>query len=224
MRHVQHEPVWGGTVDTAAELRGLCGLGLAATGRPGALLELVRLLADAETQTRVLGARAVASSGTAGAEEALRLKVLIGDAEREVLMEALVALLRIAPERSLAFARELLDGEDAPRAEAAALALGEARPEGADELLAAALDRGHPDPAIALLALATLRSEAALELLLSVVASGPGHQAREALRALGVHRDDEELTLRVRAAVTERAAAGLSRLEEPAAPVRRDPR
>ena len=163
----------------------------------------------------MLGTRAVASSGTAGAEEALRLQVLIGDAEREVLVEALAALLRIAPERSLAFARELLEAEDAPRAEAAALALGESRPDGADELLAAALERGRPDPAIVLLALATLRSDAALQLLLSVVASGPGHQAREAMRALGVYRDDEELADRVRSAVAERAAAGLSRIEDP---------
>src|SRR4051794_23936856 len=28
MRHVQMEPVWGGSVDTAAELRGICAMGL----------------------------------------------------------------------------------------------------------------------------------------------------------------------------------------------------
>jgi hypothetical protein len=204
IRHVQREPVWGGTVDTAAELRGLCALGLAAAGHPGSSLELVRLLVDPETQARVLGTRAVAGSGFLGAEELLRLKVHSGDSEQEVLVEALAGLMHIAPERSVELARELLAGDDSPRAAAAALALGEARPRGAFELLATALEAGHPETAITLLALATLRSEPALELLLKIVAEAPGHLAREALRALAVYRDDEALADRVRAATEAR--------------------
>jgi hypothetical protein len=205
IRHVQREPVWGGTVDTAAELRGLCALGLAALGGPGSSLELVRLLVDPETQTRVLAARAIAAAGFVGAEEVLRLKVLTGDAEQEVLVEALAALLRIAPERSLLFARELLDGDDASRAAGAALALGEVRVEGGFELLAAALETGRPEPSTTLLALATLRTEPAIELLLATVAEGPGHLARKALRALAVYREDEALVERAREAATDGA-------------------
>jgi ribosomal protein S11 len=205
IRHVQREPVWGGTVDTAAELRGLCALGLAAAGHPGAALELARLLVDPETQARVLAARALTASGFVGTEELLRLKVHTGDEEREVLVEAMAGLLRVAPERSLAFAKELLAGDDASRAEAAALALGEARPEGAYEVLASALEAGQPEPSTTLLALATLRSQPAIELLLSVVVEGPGHLAREAMRALAAYREDEGLVERVREA-TERGS------------------
>jgi hypothetical protein len=202
IRHVQREPVWGGTVDTAAELRGLCALGLAAAGAPGSSLELVRLLVDPETPARVLAARAVAAAGFVGAEEVLRLSVHYGDPEQEVLVEAMVGLLRLAPERSLAFAGELLAGDDDARAAAAALALGEARTDGGFELLRAALEAGRREPSTVLLALATLRSEPALSLLVDTVAGPSLGLARAAVRALAVHRADDALRERVREAAS----------------------
>src|SRR5438309_905435 len=37
LHHVQPEPVWGGTQDTAVELRGICAMGLARLDHPGVL-------------------------------------------------------------------------------------------------------------------------------------------------------------------------------------------
>src|SRR5260370_1006743 len=44
IRHVQMEPTWGGSIDTAAELRGVSAIGLAQTAYPNLLTELTDLL------------------------------------------------------------------------------------------------------------------------------------------------------------------------------------
>src|SRR5262252_941888 len=44
----QREPVWGGTADTAADVRSSCALGLVATGYPRALVAIAALLYDPE--------------------------------------------------------------------------------------------------------------------------------------------------------------------------------
>ena len=48
IRHVQKEAAWGPPVDTAAELRGLCALGLVRMGYRDVMTELADLLADGE--------------------------------------------------------------------------------------------------------------------------------------------------------------------------------
>src|SRR5215831_19845955 len=50
----QREPVWGGTADTAADVRGTCALGLVATGYPRALVAIAALLYDPEPDARVV--------------------------------------------------------------------------------------------------------------------------------------------------------------------------
>jgi hypothetical protein len=210
-RHVQHEPVWGGSVDTAAELRGVCAHGLLATGHHSTSFELVRLLADPETPARVLAVRAV-SAGIVGAEELLRLVVLKGDPEGDVLYEAFAGLLELAPERSLAFSASFLDHADAARRDAATLALGASR-------LGAALDplcdahRAHRgEPSTLLLAISTLRSEGAFDYLLGVLARAASFEARLALEALAIHRGEEDLVARVWRVLEERADATLCEL------------
>ena len=95
IRHVQMEPVWGGRVDTATALRGACALGLVRMNYPDALSELADLLADPETPARVAAARAVAYSENDNGVPLLRLKVLVGDPESEVVSECLVGLLKL---------------------------------------------------------------------------------------------------------------------------------
>ena len=53
MRYEQWEPVYGGRVDTAANLRGRCAVMLARMRYPEAHIELVRLLVDAEAPARL---------------------------------------------------------------------------------------------------------------------------------------------------------------------------
>ena len=108
LRHVQMEPTWGGSVDTAAAVRALGAMGLAQTDYPEALEEIVPLLIDAERDARIGALRAIAASGLPGGALLLRLKALSGD-EPEVLGECFAALLRAAPSQSLEFVAKFLD-------------------------------------------------------------------------------------------------------------------
>jgi HEAT repeat protein len=67
LRHVQMEPTWGGSVDTAAEVRALGAMGLAQTDYPDALEEILPLLLDPERDARIGAVRAIAASGLPGA-------------------------------------------------------------------------------------------------------------------------------------------------------------
>src|SRR5207245_2378340 len=58
VEHIQREPVWGGSVDTAAELRAQSGLGLVRAGARDATLALATLLADPEAAARTGAAQA----------------------------------------------------------------------------------------------------------------------------------------------------------------------
>jgi hypothetical protein len=185
-RHVQLEPVFGGRVDTAVDLRGAAALALAETGGrdvPGLLAEL---LADPEPPVRISAARAVAGHGSPAGAPLLRLRALVPDPEPRVVSECLLALLRLDAKGERAFVETFLDKRD-DLAEAAALALGESRlPEAfaaLREWLPAAARRGLSRTA--LLAVASLRRDEAVALLLGIVRDEPEALAREALQALG---------------------------------------
>ena len=62
MRWVQREPVWGGTVDVACELRSMCAMALLRLGHPSAATEVAELLADPEPAARAGAAHAIAYS------------------------------------------------------------------------------------------------------------------------------------------------------------------
>src|SRR4051794_1844991 len=141
IRHVQMEAAWGGPVDTAAELRGLCALGLVRMGYPDVMVELVDLLGDASPQARILAARAIAYAGRDEGALLSRLKVLSGDVAEEVTAECLLALANLARGKALAFVKKYLDSPSPGLAEAAALALGEMRTDAALDVLIARWDR-----------------------------------------------------------------------------------
>ena len=199
---VQREPVTGGTRDTAGDFRAACAVGLAQMHHPAAVDEIVDLLADADAGVRVIGARAIACTESERGAPLLRMKILAGDAEPQVVSECLAALLKVAPRASLPFFERLLAEGEGPRCEAAAIALGESRAEAAFKLLRAWWQRTTRPPVrrTALLAIAMQRREPAFAFLLSLVAEGNGPDARDALAALAVHRDDDALRRRVLAA------------------------
>ena len=74
LRYRQPEPVWGGTVDTAVDVRCSCAMGLVASGHPRALLELTEVLNDAEPQARAGAVRAIACGNPREAELLLARK------------------------------------------------------------------------------------------------------------------------------------------------------
>lgn len=213
VRHVQREPVWGGSVDTAIELRGVCALGLVRSDYPDALIELADLLADPEPMARVAAAQAIAYSERDDVGlPLLRVKARLGDSEPRVTAACFAALLTLAPDRSLPFVTGYLRVPAAEVREAALLALGESRLAGALTPLCAAATAAATaaEREVALTAIALLRSDAGWDYLLSVVRDGDGSHAQGALDALATYRADSRLRERVLAAVEQRGDVELS--------------
>lgn len=201
VRLVQEEPVWGGREDTAAELRGTCGLAFAHALRGDALDVLAELLADRQRMARTAAAQALGDSGRPDATALLRYKVRIGDDEPAVIAACLGSLLALAPSASLPFVTAELAG-DGERAEAAALALGESRLAAAVAPLIAWCGQVSPDvrARVGYLALALVRDEAATAHLLGEVTGADRAEAIAAGQALATFRDDPRLAARVREA------------------------
>ncbi len=216
---VQHEPVWGGREDTAAELRAECAMAFAHSGREDALEVLADLLADPERAARAGAAQALGDTGRPDAAALLRYKVRIGDPEPDVLSACLGSILALGPRSSLPFFAGLLEGRD-ERAEAAALALGSSRVAAALPLLLAYCGEATRDARerTGYLALALLRDDAANDVLLGVVRDGELPDAVAAARALSTFRDDARVAARLRAAAQgrERAVAEASGVFTPA--------
>jgi len=204
--HVQMEPVYGGRVDTAAMLRAKCGLGIARLYHPEAALRLTHLLVDAEPQPRGAAARGLGYLGGEAAELLLRLKILTGDEDTEVLGECFSSLLAVAPERSVAFVTGYLQADEEDVAESAALALGES---GRDDAYQALMEqwestiRTHDRNRLALPIALTKRTEAR-DFLLNVVRNAPIGLAKTAVDALRIFRWDETFVDQLRETTSAR--------------------
>jgi HEAT repeat protein len=214
VRHVQREPVWGGSEDSAGELRGYCVLGLALMNHRGVMAEIVDLLVDPHPAARTAAARAVAVTGREEGAWLLRLKLLTGDRSPDALAEAMTALVRLTPRNALPFLARFLDSHDEATRESAALAIGSSRQPAGFELLRQAWDHalGVDARRPLLLALAMLRLEESLAFLLSVVESEDDSQlAADAVDALRLYRHDEAVRAKVKAAAEKRADAAARR-------------
>lgn len=210
----QSEPVWGGSVDTAAPLRASCGYGLVQCGHRQALQVLVDLLADSEKIVRSEAARAIACTGREEAALLLRLKIHCGDREPEVIGACFSGLLNLAPDDGIPFVARFLDAADADVAIEAAAALGESRSAAAFEALKAGWQR-HRDPELEraiLLSMGASRQSVATEFLLALLAEQPVNTARHVLEALAPCRFYETVRSRVEAVVRQRGDAKLFRL------------
>jgi hypothetical protein len=204
----QLEPVWGGTADTAADVRASFAMGLVASGYSRALVELTALLHDDEAVARIGAVRAVACGNPREAELLLRAKALAGDAEPQVLGECFTGLLAVAPEDSVGFVAGYLGHADDTLRELAAFALGESR---LDAALAPLMETWNgvlvgEELRLALLrAVAAHRSEAAFDWLLTIVAEARVPVALEAVEALSIYRLNVRLKERLDAAVVARS-------------------
>ncbi|MFO0586007.1 MAG: hypothetical protein U0441_00640 [Polyangiaceae bacterium] len=199
-------------VDTAAGLRGMCAHALFHIRYPHAILDVAPLLFDPEAVTRSEAAAALGESAFDGAAAALHMKVLIGDPEPDVMGAAYKGLLTLFPNRYLKLAEEALPAEDGAM-EAAALALGESRAEGALAVLQRALKKARSQRATEtlMLGISLLRHDQALSFLVSVVKEATEKEAVAALAALALHKHDDSLKERLRAVVRER---GSERVED----------
>jgi hypothetical protein len=211
IRHVQKEGSYGPPVDVAAPLRGLCARGLARMGHPDALLECVTLLVDSEIPARVGAIRAIGEAGRPDGVLLLRLKTLLGDLEAEVTGECFGALLSLDPAGSVEFVAKFLDSHAEGIGEQAALALGESRLAAAFEVLRDAWERGvvAEQRRTLLVAIAMLRSDDALEFLLSRLGEESGPVAADALAGLAFYARDEAVLTRVEEIIRSRGDGAL---------------
>ncbi|MGD1866501.1 MAG: hypothetical protein ACFB0D_18270 [Phormidesmis sp.] len=194
IRHVQPEPVWGKTIDTAPPLRSLCALGLVQANYSTVLEELADLLADPEHDARAGAARAVGYSQNPAGIPLLRLKVLMGDAEPQVMSECFIALLKLSGEQAPMVLCALESGSPALQ-ELAAIALGEARIPEAFPAIKRQWQRTRETDLRGsfLLAIATLRSEDSMAFLLDQLERGNLPDAKDALIALDIYRNTTEI-------------------------------
>ncbi|MFO7565999.1 MAG: HEAT repeat domain-containing protein [Enhygromyxa sp.] len=224
IRYVQPEPVWGGSQDTAVALRGMCAIALVNRRHADAMIELARLLADPEREARRAAADALAASGDAQTGVPLLiLRVRANEPEPEVLGACFSGLLSLDAEQTFDFVVEHLRARDPLVVEAAALALGQARPTGALEVLRELAERSFAEQRkVALLSISMLRSDDAWGYLLGLVVEAAPPLARDAIEALAVYRELPSLTERVREAASRRAQ-GRELVEEAVAELFGDP-
>ena len=207
IRYRQLEPVWGGTADTAVDLRCSCAMGLASSGYWRAIHELTALLNDSESRAREGAVRAISCCHPREAEVLLRFKVLAGDKEPEVIGECFTALLNIAADECLPLVAQFLSGTDETLRDLAALALGESRHPGALQHLRAAWDEVYVPPArraVLLRAAALHRTEAAFDWLLSIIENDSRAHADIAVDALAVYERNTKLIERVQTSLAKR--------------------
>ena len=164
------------------------------------------LLADSVAQARVGAVRALASNGGEAGTLLLKLKVLTGDDEPDVIAECFTGLLATPSERSLDFVSQYADSEDPAIVEVALLAIGSSRHPAAFDLLKEKWERsaGGALRKTLLLAMAITRSEAAIAFLISLLESANLQTAKDTVTALAIYRDNEKIRRSVEEAVSRR--------------------
>jgi HEAT repeat protein len=199
LHHVQKEPVWGETIDTAGNLRGTCAGALVRTGYPDIRYELASLLSDPQPEARCAAARAFALVPGEASEVALRVKANAGDAAPDVVAACFSGLMALDPERSLDFVAKFIDSDDPVTAEDAALAVGESRLPMACALLIAQWEKAFHAKRRRMLALplALTRTEEGFEFLLEALERERSETALAVLEALTVYRDDPARRTRI---------------------------
>ncbi len=175
MRHIQLEPVWGGSTDTAATLRGTCALALVqcrAINSHQVLMHLTPLFADKELSVRVNVARAIEQVGTDSAGLLLRLRAELASDEAELLGACYAGVLALEGSAAIPWAAHFLASEDDAAAEAA-MAIAQTHTSEAFQLLRATFGKAR-DPwfrTAVLSAIALTRQEEATDWLLDLIAS-----------------------------------------------------
>jgi hypothetical protein len=204
MRHIQLEPVWGGSADSAGTLRSTCALALVQCREVNShrlLVYLTPLLADKELGVRVNVVRAIEQVGNDSAVLLLRLLAELPSADPELLGACYSAVLAIEGTSAIEWAARFLRKEDDAAAEAA-MAIAQTHTPEAFQVLRSAFgkanDRWFRDTVLA--AIALTRQQEATGWLLELVAndddeaasayealcrSAPSKATQERLKQLG---------------------------------------
>ena len=187
MRHVQLEPGWGGSTDSAGALRGTCALALVQCRELSShrvLMALTPLFADKDLPVQVNAARAVEQVGGDAAALLLRLRAELGSGEPELLGACFAGVLALEGPGAVGWAARFLGSEDDAAAEAA-MAIAQTRTSEAFTVLRRAWE-GVRDPwfrGALLTAISLVRTDEATHWLIEL-ASGEGRYAGAAHEAI----------------------------------------
>jgi HEAT repeat protein len=210
LRYIQMEPVWGGQADTANVLRGSCALALVQCSditRDETFLHLIDAVTEGDPTVR--GDAALALEQMAGREAVwiLRLKSRVVD-RPEITGQVFESLLRLDPGSSVLFVARFLEDKNEEVAEEAALALGASRVPLALETLKETWKKSRNTAIgpVLLRAISASRLDDAFEFLLAIVREGRQSESADAVHALEIHRDSEDIRRR-----TEEALARMAR-------------
>jgi hypothetical protein len=216
LRHVQLEASFGPPVDTAAALRGMSAQGLLRTRYAEALTEVLPLLVDPEPPARIGAVRAFAVNGGSAGALILRLKVMTGDSEPEVLAECFSGLLSAEPDPSLKFVAGYMDAEDESTSAAAIWALGQSHSIAAFACLREKWDRTATRSfrKTVLAAMAASRCDEATTFLCSIIVDEDSTTAADAIAALSGYKSSQSLRHAVADAVRTRGDRQLQRMFE----------
>jgi HEAT repeat protein len=222
MHHIQLEPVWGGSSDTAGTLRATCAFALVqcrSLREADLLTHLIELLGDKDKSVRAEAVRAIEQVGSPPAALLLRLRAILDsnlksrkpgqppEEEPEVLGACYSGILHIEGPGAIPWIAHFLSDGDDPAAEAALAIAGTHSPQAFETLR----DRftKEADPwfcSVLLSAIALTRQDAALEFLLDQVRT-ESPQAEAAIEAILRSLPSEEVTKRL-----EKLVAGNPRL------------
>jgi HEAT repeat protein len=204
VEYKQPEPKWGGSKDTAGELRGVCAAGLVLCATSIEVLNAcAQLLEDACAEARMGAARAIGALRQPEGGPLLRLKLFVGDANAEVVGECCAALLRLDRESGVEFVVQFLSSENADVSVQAALALGESRLPNTFEPLRKAWERER-EPAVResfLICIGLLRTAEVRDFLLSLIETNRLGGASDAIKALKAFGNVGDLKHRIEKAV-----------------------
>jgi hypothetical protein len=188
MRHIQLEPGWGGSTDTAGTLRSTCALALVQCRELNGhrlLIHLIPLLADKELPVRINVVRAIEQVGTDSATLLLRMLAELPSDNPELLGACFSGVLALEGPSAIDWAGRFLSREDDSAAEAV-MAIAQTHTLEAFQLLrstfAAASDSWFRRTVLS--AIALTRRQEAIDWLLDLVANEEDDQATGAHEAL----------------------------------------
>jgi HEAT repeat protein len=209
MHHIQLEPSYGGSSDSAGTLRATCALALVqcrSLREPDLLTHLIELLGDKDKSVRAEAARAIEQLGSTSAALLLRLRAILDsnlksrkpgqppEEEPEVLGACYSAILRIEGPKSIPWIARFLADSDDPAAEAALAIAGTHSPQAFETLRDRLTQEADPwFSSVLLSAIALTRQEAAQEFLLNLVRT-ESPQAEPAIEAILRSAPSEEVT------------------------------
>jgi HEAT repeat protein len=197
-RHIQLEPVWGGSSDSAGALRATCALALVqcrTLSETELLAILIERFNDNDKFVRMEAVHAVEQVGSPASALLLRLRAVVAGDEPEVLGACYQGILHIEGTGAIPWISSFLAAANATAAEAALAIADDRSPQAFDALRERLLQEHDPwFQSVLLSAIGLTRQQSALDFLFDLIQTESPHSegAIEAiLHSVPSHRSSD---------------------------------